>query len=173
MSNIIVYSKTIVFIVIKQSTLLKALEVKFEEKKMESFDSVDDMIKDIGKRVRSMPQIKIDGELVGGYNQLIEHYNKEVKVDFKVQSYTMDKDKNKFENVILFPENKIKKETYACWLQKKMRDYQTAKFVETSTDKLGLDLIREFVGMQLDTKQDNFTKDLALVMDAIRGLLYR
>ena len=54
-----------------------------------------------------------------------------------------------------------------------MRDYQTAKFVETSTDKLGLDLIREFVGMQLDTNEDNFTKDLALVMDAIRGLLYR
>jgi len=93
----------------------------------------------------------------------------------KVQSYTMDKDKDKFENVILFPENKIKKKPTPVdpKAQKKMRDYQTAKFVETSTDKLGLDLIREFVGMQLDTKQDNFTKDLALVMDAIRGLLYR
>ena len=75
---------------------------------MESFDSVDDMIKDIGKRVRSMPQIKIDGELVGGYNQLIEHYNKEGKVDFKF-NHTQYKDKNKFENVILFPENKIKR----------------------------------------------------------------
>ena len=93
----------------------------------------------------------------------------------KVQSYTMDKAKDKFENVILFPENKIKKKPTPVdpKAQKKMRDYQTAKFVETSTDKLGLDLIREFVGMQLDTKQDNFTKDLALVMDAIRGLLYR
>ena len=48
---------------------------------------VDDMIKDI-KRVRSMPQIKIDGELVGGYNQLIEHYNKEGKVDFKAFNHT-------------------------------------------------------------------------------------
>ena len=82
----------------------------------------------------------------------------------------MDKDKDKFENVILFPENKIKKKPTPVdpKAQKKMRDYQTAKFVETSTDKLGLDLIREFVGMQLDTKQDNFTKDLALVMDSIR-----
>ena len=69
----------------------------------------------------------------------------------KVQSYTMDKDKDKFENVILFPENKIKKKPTPVdpKAQKKMRDYQTAKFVETSTDKL------------------------ALVMDAIRGLLYR
>ena len=50
---------------------------------MEEFESVDAMIKDIGSRVRSMPQIKINGELIGGYNQLIEHYNKEGKVDFK------------------------------------------------------------------------------------------
>ena len=30
-----------------------------------------------------MPQIKIDGKLIGGYNQLIEHYNNEGLVDFK------------------------------------------------------------------------------------------
>ena len=28
-------------------------------------------IEDIGKNVRAMPQIKIDGELIGGYNQLV------------------------------------------------------------------------------------------------------
>jgi glutaredoxin len=50
---------------------------------MEEFESVDAMLKDIGKKVRSMPQIKIDGELVGGYNQLIEFYNKKGLVDFK------------------------------------------------------------------------------------------
>ena len=50
---------------------------------MEEFESVDAMIEDIGKKVRSMPQIKIDGELVGGYNQLVEYYNKLGKVDFK------------------------------------------------------------------------------------------
>ncbi len=83
MSNIIVYSKNNCVYCDKAKALLKGLGLKFEEKKMESFDSVDDMIKDIGKRVRSMPKIKIDGELVGGYNQLIEHYNKEGKVDFK------------------------------------------------------------------------------------------
>ena len=30
-----------------------------------------------------MPQIKIDDELVGGYNQLIEHFEKQGKVNFK------------------------------------------------------------------------------------------
>ena len=30
-----------------------------------------------------MPQIKIDGELVGGYNQLVEYFEKKGKVNFK------------------------------------------------------------------------------------------
>ena len=34
-------------------------------------------------------------------------------------------------------------------------------------------MIKEFAQMQLDMKQDNFTKDLAFVIDSIRGLLYR
>ena len=50
---------------------------------MKEFESPEAMIKDIGKNVRSMPQIKINDELVGGYNQLIEHYNKLGLVDFK------------------------------------------------------------------------------------------
>ena len=41
------------------------------------------MIEDIGKNVRAMPQIKIDDELVGGYNQLIEYFEKQGKVNFK------------------------------------------------------------------------------------------
>ena len=30
-----------------------------------------------------MPQINIDGELIGGYNQLVEHFNEKGKVNFK------------------------------------------------------------------------------------------
>ena len=62
---------------------MKGLGLEYEEKKMESFDSVDAMLKDIGKKVMSMPQIKIDGKLIGGYNQLIEHFVEEGKVNFK------------------------------------------------------------------------------------------
>ncbi len=41
------------------------------------------MIEDIGKNVRTMPQIKIDGELIGGYNQLVEHFADQKKVNYK------------------------------------------------------------------------------------------
>ena len=82
-NNIIVYSKNNCGYCDKAKALLKGLGLSFETRRMEEFESVDAMIKDIGSRVRSMPQIKINGELNGGYNQLIEHYNKEGKVDFK------------------------------------------------------------------------------------------
>ena len=77
------YSKTNCGYCVKAKALLKGLGLTFVEKKAEEFESVDAMIKDIGKKVRSMPQIKIDEELVGGYNQLIEYYNKQGLVDFK------------------------------------------------------------------------------------------
>ena len=42
-----------------------------------------ELIEDIGKNVRTMPQIKIDGELIGGYNQLVEHFADQKKVNYK------------------------------------------------------------------------------------------
>jgi glutaredoxin len=50
---------------------------------MEEFESVEEMIKDIGKKVRTMPQIKIDDNLIGGYNQLVEYFVEKKKVNFK------------------------------------------------------------------------------------------
>ena len=41
------------------------------------------MLEEIGKKVRTMPQIKIDGNLIGGYNQLIEYFVEKNKVNFK------------------------------------------------------------------------------------------
>ena len=82
-NNIIVYTKDNCPFCVKAKALIKGLGLEYEEKKMESFDSVDAMLKDIGKKVMSMPQIKIDGKLVGGYNQLIEYFVEEGKVNFK------------------------------------------------------------------------------------------
>jgi len=62
---------------------LKNLGLEYEEKKLEEFDSPQAMLEDIGKNVRQMPQIKIDGELIGGYNQLVEYFNEKGKVNFK------------------------------------------------------------------------------------------
>jgi glutaredoxin len=50
---------------------------------MEDFKSVELMLEDIGKKVRTMPQIKIDDKLIGGYNQLIEYFADKGKVNFK------------------------------------------------------------------------------------------
>ena len=41
------------------------------------------MLEDIGKNVRQMPQIKIDDKLIGGYNQLVEHFELQGKVNYK------------------------------------------------------------------------------------------
>ena len=63
--------------------MLNSLGIEYIEKKLEEFKTVDDMLEDIGKKVKTMPQIKIDGELIGGYNQLVEHFNDKGKVNFK------------------------------------------------------------------------------------------
>tara|TARA_X000000368_G_scaffold324691_1_gene261766 strand:- start:182 stop:394 length:213 start_codon:yes stop_codon:yes gene_type:complete len=63
--------------------MLDNLGIEYTEKKFEDFKSVDDMLEDIGKKVKTMPQIKIDGELVGGYHQLIEHLDDKGLVNFK------------------------------------------------------------------------------------------
>ena len=82
--NITVYTKENCVYCVKAKSLLKGLGLKFTEKKIETdFKSVDAMIADIGKKVRAMPQIKIDKELIGGYNQLIEYFNNEKLVNYK------------------------------------------------------------------------------------------
>jgi glutaredoxin len=63
--------------------MVKNLGLEYTEKKMEDFDSPQAMLEDIGKPVRTMPQVKIDGKLVGGYNQLVEYFADLGKVNFK------------------------------------------------------------------------------------------
>ena len=81
--KIIIYSKNNCTYCNKAKTLLKKLGLTYEEKKYEDFESVDALLEDIGKKVRTMPQIKIDDELIGGYNQLVEYFVEQGKVNFK------------------------------------------------------------------------------------------
>ena len=81
--EIVIYSKNNCVFCNKAKHLVKSLGLTYEEKKMEEFDSPQAMLEDIGKQVRTMPQIKIDGKLVGGYNQLVEHFADKGKVNFK------------------------------------------------------------------------------------------
>tara|TARA_B100000073_G_scaffold122616_1_gene99941 strand:+ start:1696 stop:1962 length:267 start_codon:yes stop_codon:yes gene_type:complete len=81
--KITIYSKNNCAYCTKAKHLLKTLGLEYEEKMMESFSSVDEMLEDIGKKVRTMPQIKIDDKLIGGYNQLVEYFVEQGKVNFK------------------------------------------------------------------------------------------
>jgi NADH-dependent peroxiredoxin subunit F len=83
--KIVIYSKNNCQFCNKAKHLIKTLGLEYEEKSLEKdFDSdPSKMMEDIGKPVRTMPQIKINGELIGGYNQLIEHFADKGKVNFK------------------------------------------------------------------------------------------
>ena len=81
--EITIYSKNNCVFCNKAKHLVKSLGLDYTEKKMEEFDSPQAMLEDIGKQVRTMPQIKIDGKLIGGYNQLVEHFADLGKVNFK------------------------------------------------------------------------------------------
>jgi len=81
--KITIYSKNNCVFCNKAKHLVKSLGLTYTEKKMEEFDSPQAMLEDIGKQVRTMPQIKIDDKLVGGYNQLIEYFADLGKVNFK------------------------------------------------------------------------------------------
>ena len=81
--QITIYSKNNCVYCTKAKNLVKNLGLDYTEKRLEEFESVEKMLEDIGKQVRQMPQIKIDDELIGGYNQLVEHFEKRGKVNFK------------------------------------------------------------------------------------------
>ena len=78
-----IYSKNNCVYCTKAKHLVKSLGLEYEEKKLEEFESVDKMFEDIGKVVRAMPQIKIDDNLIGGYNQLVEYLADKNLVNFK------------------------------------------------------------------------------------------
>ena len=88
---------------------------------------------------------------------------------------TNDNDKKKGK-LILFPENRIKKKItkpQESPFTKRLKEQQTREFIEQSVDEIGFDLLRKFSDMGLKTSKQSFTKDLALVIDCIRGLIYR
>ena len=82
------------------------------------------------------------------------------------------------DNVILFPTDKIaNKETVKHPVNPKeharLVAEQTKEFVEGNVDDIAYQLLDKFVAMGIKTNQLSFTADLALVIDTIRGLVYR
>ena len=82
------------------------------------------------------------------------------------------------DNIILFPSDRIKdKHTVNHPVNekehKRLVEEQTKEFVEGNVDDIAYQLLDKFVTMGIKTNQLAFTADLALVIDTIRGLVYR
>ena len=86
--EIIIYSKENCTFCTKAKLLVKNLGLEYTEKKLEDFESTEAMLKDIGKPIRTMPQIKVDNKLIGGYNQLVEYFADQGKVNFKGEIFS-------------------------------------------------------------------------------------
>ena len=85
---------------------------------------------------------------------------------------------NDKDNIILFPTNRIKDKQNVCKNidereHRKIVEKQTKEFVEGNVDEIAYSLLDRFVNMGIRTDKLTFTADLALVIDAIRGLVYR
>jgi len=83
-NKITVYTKDNCVYCEKAKALLKGLDLKYTEQKFgKDFNTPEELYKAVGKQVRTMPQIMIDEELIGGYNQLVEYFNNKGLVNFK------------------------------------------------------------------------------------------
>jgi glutaredoxin len=75
MNNVVIWSKdTCVYCDMAKRLLIKK-EIVFEEKKIGHGYEKEDLLKDI-PNARTVPQIIIDGEIIGGYNELNKYLNK-------------------------------------------------------------------------------------------------
>ena len=89
----------------------------------------------------------------------------------------MAKDKDGAD-IIPFPANRIVEKSTAGPRQDKafldrIHRQQTKEFVETSVDELSLNVLKQFYNMAIKTEKASFTKDLAMLVDVMRGLIYR
>jgi hypothetical protein len=56
---------------------------------------------------------------------------------------------------------------------KKVKEKQTRQFVETAVDDISMSLLSQFVNLAMKTQSPMFMKDLALLVDVMRGMIYR
>ena len=81
--------------------------------------------------------------------------------------------------MIPFPSNRIVEKSTAGPKKKdqkfldEIHKQQTKEFVETSVDDMSLSLLKSFYNMGIKTERPEFTKDLAMLVDTMRGLIYR
>jgi glutaredoxin len=80
---ITVYSKPNCPYCEKAKYLLKSLGLQYEEMVVTKDLSVEELYKVLDKQVRTIPQIVIDKNHIGGYNELKEYFINEGKINYK------------------------------------------------------------------------------------------
>jgi glutaredoxin 3 len=80
---IIVYSKPACVYCDKTKALLTRLGYEYTEKIVSKDLSLEELFKELGKQVRTIPQIVIDEKHIGGYNELIEHFINQGRINYK------------------------------------------------------------------------------------------
>jgi glutathione-dependent peroxiredoxin len=80
---ITVYSKPNCPYCEKAKYLLKSLGLQYEEKTVTKDLSVEELYEALGKQVRTIPQIVINKDHIGGYNELKEHFINKGIINFK------------------------------------------------------------------------------------------
>ena len=81
--KIIVYSKPACQYCDKAKALLTRLGHSYTEKVVTKDISLEEFFKELGKTVRTIPQIVIDENHIGGYNELTEYFADKGKINYK------------------------------------------------------------------------------------------
>ena len=81
--KIVVYSKPACQYCDKAKALLTRLGHNYTEKVVTKDISLEEFFKELGKTVRTIPQIVIDGKHIGSYNELTEYFADQGKINYK------------------------------------------------------------------------------------------
>ncbi len=81
--TVTVYSKPACQYCGKAKALLTSLGYEYTERVVTKDISLEEFFKEIGKTVRTIPQIMIDNEHIGGYNELTEYFADQGKINYK------------------------------------------------------------------------------------------
>jgi glutaredoxin len=81
--TVTVYSKPACQYCDKAKELLERLGYGYTEKVVTKDISLEEFFKELGKTVRTIPQIVIDGKHIGSFNELTEYFADQGKINYK------------------------------------------------------------------------------------------
>ena len=81
--QVIVYSKPACQFCDKAKALLTQLKIEYTERVVTKDISLEELFEELGKTVRTIPQIVIDENHIGGFNELREHFVDKGMINYK------------------------------------------------------------------------------------------